>query len=141
MKTQTWQDQDIIVFGARKKLATVYGGKLYHGSPALLPVGTVLEPQPTRNFPESPKNSICFTSDPLTAVYWARKAVNDMNAEVYVYEVNPLSPVTCHRVMPTNYGQNIQLQEGRSDTATITEIHHIPQGAKPTQLKPLFLEN
>lgn len=123
----TWREQPIIVEGRRYALNDIHGGKLYHGSPRELDNHTILTAQPdNRNFSESPKNQVCFTSDFNTAVYWARKALNDMTAQVYVYEIEPGGQVIVHRSMPANYGKNVNLQEGRSVTAKIIGVIKVP---------------
>lgn len=122
-----WRSQKVVVAGKSWLLQEVLGGKLYHGSAVSLEVDTLLTPQTEdkRNFKESPADEVCFTSDRATAIYWARKAVNDMEATVYLYEVEPHSTVNAHRIMPANYGKNINLLEGRAKTATITAVHTI----------------
>lgn len=126
---RNWRDQQVTVEGRGFVLNDVYGETLYHGSPISLEVGKqlLLQSEEKRNFKESPISEVCFTSDKATAIYWARKALNNMKASVYLYEIEPNAEVSVHRTMPANYGKNINLLEGRSATATITKVHVIPE--------------
>lgn len=121
---ETWKSQQVLVEGKKFTFNDVHGRKLYHGSPIKMNEGTIIVPQlPTkRNFVESPESLVCFTSDFNTAVYWARKALNDMSALVYIYEIEPLADIIIHRIMLANYGKNFNLQEGRSSAAKILNV-------------------
>lgn len=114
-----WRDQRLVVYGVRRTLGEVHGGKLYHGSARDLAIGTVLEPQETRNFKQSAADAVSITSDEQTAAYWPREALGDQRAEVFIYEVEPIGKVEAWRVSPANYGKNIRLDEGRVPTARI----------------------
>lgn len=124
---KTWREQAVLVEGRKFTFNDIHGQKLYHGSPYKISNGTTIVPQPDKkNFQESPEDLVCFTSDFNTAVYWARKALNDMTAQVYVYEIEPSEKIIVHRVMLANYGKNFNLQEGRSKTARILHLIPVP---------------
>lgn len=114
-----WRTQTVLVEGRRRPLGEVHGGKLYHGSTRDLAIGTVLAPQTDRNFKESASDAVSITSEERTAAYWPRKAIGDMKAVVYVYEVEPLGEVEGWRTGPANCGKNITLFEGRTPSARI----------------------
>ena len=114
-----WREQQLLVYGVRRTLGEVHGGKLYHGSAKDLPIGTILEPQEARNFKQSAPDAVSITSDERTAAYWPREALGSQGADVFIYEVEPVGEVEAWRVSPANYGKNIRLDEGRVPAARI----------------------
>ncbi len=131
IRTYDWKKDEVRVEGKRFLLGDVIGGKLYHGSPFKLEVGTVLVPQEwgNQNFDESPIDQVSLTSELNDAKYWAKEAQKRNSGDIekiYVYEVEPLSEVVPWRVMLANFGLSFRLQEGRVDNgAIITKIVEI----------------
>lgn len=113
-----WQDQPMKVEGRSFTLGQVSGGKLYHGSPTELPVGTLLEPGHGTNYKQSSPTDVSITSNAHRARTW----VTEDSAASYVYEIEPLGPVAQWRTGLAEYGESFHLWEGRVGSARITRI-------------------
>ena len=124
-----WREQEAVVYGRRRPLAEVDGGRLYHGSPVELAVGTVIEPGHGRNHQQSAEDAVSITSDLRRAIHWAREAAG--GADSFVYEVEPLGPVDVWRVAPCNQGQNIRLWEARTPKARVVSVLPVDRIREP----------
>src|ERR1039458_10545745 len=85
--TFDWRSATVEVYGKSRLMSEVHGGKLYHGSGAELPPGTILVPGIQKNFRESSGEYVSVTSDPSRAKSWTEKSGA---TQVHVYEVEPL---------------------------------------------------
>lgn len=101
--------------GRRFKLGDVNGGRLFHGTRAVLAEGDVLEPGHGTNFEESSVETVSITSSAETAAYWAAQA----GGAVHVYEVEPIGGVEIWRAGLANRGSNFELFEGRVHSARV----------------------
>jgi hypothetical protein len=98
-------------------LALVDGGKLYHGSPHELPVGTVLRPGGSEtNYPQSKEGGVSITSDQGRALHWGSL---ERTVPGHVYEVEPIGEIRARRVGPANQFKNFVLWEGIVPTAKV----------------------
>lgn len=126
-----WRDQDVIVEGRERRLGDVKGGKLYHGSPARLSVGDVVEPGHGARFGISPFHSVSLTSDFDRAAFWGRPRTiwkdprGITKTLTYVYEVEPVGPVESWRASPADYGESFVLYEARASRARIVTVHEV----------------
>ncbi len=114
-----WRTGPVTIQGRPFTLGDVHGGKLYHGSPRPLPVGTILEPDHGANFTQSDPGAVSVTSDPQRAAYWAQEATGGTGPG-HVYEVEPIGHVTVWRAGLADYGRSFTLWEGRTPAARIT---------------------
>jgi hypothetical protein len=117
-----WREQPIQVQGVARRLGDVHGGRLFHGTTAIIQPGDVIEPGHRRNFKQSARDGVSITSVAADADYWARQL--DDGDEPRVYEVEPLNTVQPWRVSPANYGQNITLYEARVSRARV--VREVP---------------
>jgi len=126
-----WRDQYVIVDGQPRRLGDVRGGKLYHGSPARLSVGDVIEPGHGTRFGVSPFNEVSMTSEFDRAAFWGRPRTiwKDPSGRVktltYVYEVEPIGPVATWRASQADFGQSFVLYEARAPAARIVAVHEV----------------
>lgn len=96
--------------GVMRPLGTVHGGRLYHGTGALLAPGAILEPGHGKHFPQSGE-CVSITSDPARAWYWPYKAGVPRD-QIHVYEVEPLGTVAAWRADLADGGEGWILWEG-----------------------------
>lgn len=114
-----WHQQAVTVFGRSFLLGQVEGGRLYHGSPQHLAPGTVLTPGHDKNFKQSAAGAVSITSDLQTAKHWGSLGGK---RRVFIYEVEPLSPVEVWRAGLANFGKSIVLYEGRVASARVLRL-------------------
>lgn len=114
-----WREQPIRVQGRPMTYADMSGGKLFHGSKADLPVGTVLTPGGgERNFTQSAEDAVSITSDRARAEHWAAETAAD-SEPVFVYEVEPVGDIDGWRLGLAERGTKFHLWEGRVPAARI----------------------
>jgi hypothetical protein len=111
-----WRTQPVVVMGKTFALGAVAGGRLYHGSPISLPVGTILEPGHGRQYKQSASDAVSITSNPERAGYWAAGA---KKGALHVYEIEPVGTVEAWRVGLADMGRSFDLWEGRVAKARI----------------------
>ena len=111
-----WRAQEVHVMGKDFRLGDLHGGKLYHGSPHKLTVGTVLTPQTKKNYKQS-GNAVSITSNAARAAHWG-----SVGGVPYVYEVEPLSDVDVWRAGLVAGATAFELWEGRVAKAKILSV-------------------
>ena len=96
----------------------------YHGSPHCLEDGAVLEPGRNEpNFKESRPGTVSITSEPSTALHWAREAAKKLGKDhAHVYRVEPQGEVTHWRQRPKNYGKDVAYEESNVGSAKVAEM-------------------
>lgn len=114
-----WRQQPITVMGQPRLLGEIEGGKLYHGTTAILAVGEKVVPGLKSNFKQSPGQSISITSNLSRALFWAKQVARLDGQAPHVYEINPIGTVEGWRVQTSNQGKNIMLWEGRAPAAIV----------------------
>lgn len=103
--------------------AALKPGAWYHGSPACLSPGDVLTPQDERNFRQSKPGVVSLSSDPETALHWAREAAKVQGKDhTHVYEVEPLGQKTPWRVRDGDFGQTQVWEEIHVPSARVVRM-------------------
>jgi hypothetical protein len=112
----------------------VEGGRFYHGSPSLLPDGTVLTPGRAPNFRQSPKNAVCITSDSSLAALWASKAAKATGRprQFHVYEVELTGPAVVWRWAAVPLTGKVIIQELCVPSARI--LRRVPEFPRRTPI-------
>jgi Rifampin ADP-ribosyl transferase len=122
MVATSWENQTVIVEGRPHLLGEIEGGKWYHGTPATLQPGDIVEPGHGHNFKQSPDAMVSISSDLGMAKTWAIMAAREQGGTPHIYEVEPLGQVHAWRMSLANYGKSIAALEARVTSARVTGV-------------------
>lgn len=114
------------------------GGILFHGSPHLMAVGTILKPGIKKKNYRQSQNVVSLTSRIKIAELWGS---NRGKQSVYVYEVEPLGEVNPHKVFWLPSQTSWYMDEGTVSAARIIKlVLHKEYTKKGLQLTPREIE-